>query len=676
MKNHFFFFLFLTFFFLSFSQVSFGQVNRRLERADKAFEMKQYSEALKHYDKVYKKIRKRDRNEANRITFNMAMCYRYLQESRRAEAYFRRLVRTNNYPDSVAILYLAQAMMQNEKFEDAKEYFLMYQEKDPNDWRAELGLRSVEMLEKKDENPGLYQVDMDRTLNSRDNDFTPAYGDHLYSSLIFASSREESVGDKTDMWTGAPFTSLFVSFQERTGEWTKPALLDEGPVNTEFNEGAPSVNAAGNVMYFTRCQSVPDIEMGCRIYKSQREGAKWGEPTEVVLVTDSTISVGHPAISYDDMRLYFVSDMPGGAGGKDIWYAERETAGGDFENPRNLGEVVNTPGDEMFPSVREDGTLFFASNGHPGFGGLDIFYTQMQGNSWTEPTNMNVPVNSYADDFGITFKGGENEGFFSTNRKKLGMRGDGIFSFYLAPVEFTLQGTIRDDSTKVELPGAQIQLIGSDGSFAETTSDEEGEYFFDKSTMKKETSYEILVSLENYFNTRGQETTIGIARSRDFVNDYYLAPIPDKPIELPEILYEFAQWELLPQYKDSLNGLVTTLKDNPDIVVELASHTDSRGSDEVNDTLSQKRAQTVVDYLIEQGIEPERLVAKGYGKRVPRVIASTITREGFTFEAGTALTEEYINALDEEEHRDIAHQLNRRTEFSVLDDDYEPDPDP
>ncbi|MFW5758997.1 MAG: OmpA family protein [Bacteroidota bacterium] len=675
MKNHFFLLLFLSVFFLSFSQVSYSQASMRLERADKAFEMKQYSEALKHYDKVYKKIRKRDRDEAARIIFNMAMSFRYLQESRRAEAYFRRLVRTN-YPDSTVILYMAQAMMQNEKFEDAKENFQLYQEKAPDDWRAELGLKSIELQEKKEENPGLYQVEMIRALNSRDNDFTPVYGDNLYTSLIFASSRDESVGDKTDMWTGEPFTSLFVSYLERTGEWTKPTLLDEGPVNTEFNEGAPSVNAAGNELYFTRCQSVPDIEMGCRIYKSERQGSKWGEPTEVVLVTDSTISVGHPAISYDDMRLYFVSDMPGGVGGKDIWYAERETAGGDFKNPKNAGEVINTPGNEVFPSVREDGTLFFASNGHPGFGGLDIFYTQMQGDSWTEPENMNVPVNSHADDFGITFKGDENEGFFSSNRREIGMLGDGIFYFYLVPVEFTIQGTIRDDSTKNELPGAQIQLIGNDGSFAETTSDEEGKYFFDKSTIKKETSYEILVSLEDYFNTRGQETTIGIARSRDFVNDYYLAPIPDKPIELPEILYEFAQWELLPQYKDSLNGLVTTLKDNPEIVVELASHTDSRGSDEVNDTLSQKRAQTVVDYLIEQGIEPERLVAKGYGKRVPRVIPSTITREGYTFEEGTELTEEYINALPDEEHRDIAHQLNRRTEFSVIRDDFEPDKDP
>lgn len=644
---------------------------RRIERADQAFEGRQYSEALDLYRKGYRRVQRNDRREGVRILFKTAMCYKYLNEPRRAESFFRRAIR-GNYPDPVAILYYAETLMQNEKYDDALEQFKRYAEEVPDDWRGQRGVESVQLAQDLLDNPGLYEVNFDRTFSSRSDDFTPAFGDHLNSNLIFSSARDEALGDKTDPWTGQSFTSLFVSFQDRRGDWSNPVLLDEGPINTEFNEGAPAVNASGTELYFTRCYAIPDKEMGCRIFQSSRQGANWGEPKELNLVNDSTISVGHPAISPDEMQLYFVSDMPGGEGGKDIWVAERESPGGEFLNPKNLGPTINTPGDEMFPYVKEDGTLYFSSNGHPGLGGLDIFFSRRDVDSWTKPQNIGTPVNSSADDFGIVFKKGTESGFFTSNRRERGAHGDAIFSLYLAPVEFTLQGTIRDDSTKIVLPGAQIQLVGSDGSFAQAESDEQGEYFFSKDRLKENTSYEILVSKERYFNERGQETTQGISRSRDFVYDFYLEAIPDTPIELPEILYDFASWELLPQYQDSLNGLIQTLQDNPGITVELGSHTDSRGTDAFNDTLSQRRAQSVVNYLIEKGINPQRLEANGYGKRVPRTIEKTITREGYTFEQGVVLNTSYINGLSSEEHRDVAHQLNRRTEFRVLSDDFEP----
>ncbi len=669
----FFIVLFSVLFFFS-PQQSQSQ-NRKLELADKAFELQQYSEALKHYGRVYKRVRRKDRQEGVRILFQQALCYKYLNESRRAESFFRRAI-MGKYPDPVAHFYYGEALMKNEEYEDALEQFRIYKEKVPDDWRGQWGIDAIEATEYLQENPGLYEVNLEKDFNSWQNDFAPAFGDNRNSMVILTSSREGAVGSKKDPWTGENYTSLFVTYIDRAGEWSKPVLLDEGPVNTEFNEGAPSVNVTGTDLYFTRCQSLPNAELGCRIYVSRLSGANWGDPSEVKLVSDSTISVGHPAISPDDMRLYFVSDMPGGEGGKDIWYAERDSPGGEFGDIQNLGNVINTPGDEMFPFVREDGSLYFSSDGHPGMGGLDIFFSQQVGDSWTEPENIGTPVSSPGDDFGITFRSGENSGFFSSNRKQLGARGDAIYSHYLAPVEFTLQGTVRDDSTKVAIPGAQIQLVGSDGSLAQTETSEEGEYRFDKTQIRTNTRYEILVSKNNYFNTRGQETTVGIERSRDFVYDFYLAPIPDTPIELPEILYEYAQWELLPQYQDSLNGLITTLEDNPELVIELSSHTDSRGSHEFNDTLSQRRAQTVVDYLIDRGIDSERLVPRGYGKRVPRVIENTIEREGYTFEAGTELTEDYINSLPTEEHRDVAHQLNRRTEFLVISEEDEEEDEP
>jgi peptidoglycan-associated lipoprotein len=666
------FFFLLPVFLLFISVEGFGQ-DRRTVRADNAYKLKQYNEALDQYKKAYNKVRRKDRVEATRILFQQAMCHKYLNMPRQAETLFRRAIR-GNYPDPVAILYLAEALVQNEKYDLALEQYMLYKEKVPDDWRGQHGIDAIEAAAFLMENPGLYEVNLERIFSSRSDDFAPVFGDNRNSMLIFTSSRDGAVGSKKDPWTGNNFTSLFVSYLDRKEEWGTPVLLDEGPVNTEFNEGAPAVNISGTELYFTRCQSVPNVEFGCRIYVSQRSGANWGEPKEVQLVADSTISVGHPAISEDDMRLYFVADMPGGVGGKDIWYAERQSPGGDFVNPKNLGPIINTPGDEMFPSIREDGTLFFSSNGHPGLGGLDIFFSKPDGNSWTQPENIGTPVNSPGDDFGITFRKGANSGYFSSSRTERGARGDAIYSFYLAPVEFTLKGTVRDDSTKLALGGVQIQLIGSDGSFTQAETANDGVYSFDKTKINKNTSYEILVSKEKYFNARGQETTIGIVRSRDFVYDFYLVGIPEKPIELPEILYEFARWELLPQYQDSLNGLITTLQDNPGLIIELASHTDSRGTQEVNDTLSQRRAQSVVNYLIDRGIDSRRLVARGYGKRVPRAIEGTIIREGYTFSAGTILTESYINSLPSEAHRDVAHQLNRRTEFRVISDDFG-DPD-
>lgn len=666
MKKLFFFFIFIACFY----NPAEAQ-NRRLVRADKAYEMRQYTEALDLYRKVYNKVNRKNRKEGTRIVFQQAMCYRHLNDPRRAETSFRRAIRAN-YPDPVAILYYADALAQNGKYEEALAQYRAYAEKQPEDWRGARGIKAVVKAQELLDNPGLYEVELERAFNSRANDFSPSIADHRNSTVIFTSTRDGALGKKKDPGTGQNFSSLFVSFLDRKGDWSTPSLLDEGPVNTEFNEGSPSVNQSGTELFFTRCQSVPNKDIGCRIWAATRQGANWGEPKVIELVSDSTISVGHPAISSDEMELYFISDMPGGQGGKDIWVASRERAGGSFRNPRNLGNVINTPGDEMFPYVSEDGILYFASNGHPGLGGFDIFFSRFEGGQWSEPENMGTPLNSPADDFGITFKRGQKAGYFSSNRQERGARGDAIFSFFLAPVEFTLQGTVRDDSTKRVIAGANIQLVGSDGSFAQTETSEQGEYFFDKNQLMQNTSYEVLVSKERYFNLRAHETTQGIVRSRGFVQDFYMLPIPRRPIELPEILYEFARWELLPQYRDSLNGLIETLVDNPNIVIELASHTDSRGTFEINDTLAQRRAQVVVDYLIERGIEPARLVATGYGKRVPRTITKDLVRDGFTFRAGTVLTEAYINALPSERHRDVAHQLNRRTEFRVLRDDYRP----
>ncbi len=643
--------------------------NRRLERAERAFELRQYDEAVDLYRRAYNRVRRRDRREATRLIFQIALCHKYTNNHRMAEAWFNRAVRSN-YPDPVAILYLADAMMNNGKYDDALEQYKKYAEKVPDDWRGPRGIASVELARKLKEEPNEYDVEAIRLFNSRYDDFTPAFADHRATSLIFASSRDDALGRENDPWTGNKHSSFFITFQDRAGDWGRPRLLDEGPINTEYNEGAPSVNASATEMFFTRCVRAEDVDMGCRIYKATRDGANWTNPQVVPLTTDSLVTVGHPAISPDELTLYFASDMAGSIGEMDIWVVRRNSPGGEFGQPENLGEPINTKGTEMFPYVHEDGSLYFASDGHPGMGGLDIFRTSLTPDGWTEPENLGTPINSAADDFGIVFKPGLEQGFFSSNRGRTGSYD--IHSFYLAPVLFSISGTVYDDSTQTTLRGAVVQLLGSDGSLIQTETDRDGSYMFDEQQVRENTSYEILVNMTGYFSGRAQESTVGLDRSRDFEVDVSIAPIPVTAIALPEILYEFDSWELQTQFKDSLNGLVQTMRDNPNIVIELASHTDSRGTHEYNDTLSQHRAQAVVNYLVEQGIEKERLEAVGYGKRKPRLIETTIERDGYVFEAGTELTEQYIDSLTDEDQQELAHQLNRRTEFRVTREDYEP----
>jgi peptidoglycan-associated lipoprotein len=369
--------------------------------------------------------------------------------------------------------------------------------------------------------------------------------------------------------------------------------------------------------------------------------------------------------------LFFSSDLANGQGGKDLWVAIRKSAGEQFGKPLNLGPNINTPGDEMFPFLRNDTTLYFSSNGHPGMGGLDLFRSTLVNGQWGPPINMQYPMNSAGDDFSIVFNPEEDKGFFTSNRR--GGRGsDDIYSFVNPPVLFTIQGIVKDDNTLQVVPGAVIKMVGSDGTSIEAKTDTRGIYSFNKAQVKPRTTYELLCVKDNYFNKKARETTVGLETSKDFTIDFTIEPIPDKPVVLPDILYDLAKWDLKPQYQDSLQGLIKTLDENETIIVELASHTDSRGSDESNDVLSQKRAESVVNYLIDRGIDPERLVAKGYGERVPRRLAKDVTKDGFSFTTGTLLTTTYIDSLASKPQQEAAHALNRRTEFRVLSKDYVP----
>ena len=663
-------------FFLTAFQIT-AQRRTHVRAADEAFDDLRYSVAIEKYQKAYTKSKKNE-VEKDYITFQLAECYRLTNELRRAKGQYRRLIRSNYERKQPSILlHYADILLQEGSYEEAKEYYAAYAEKVPDDPRGPNGVVSCELIPAWIENPSKYEISEEKGLNSRESDFAPTYMNENYNALIFTSTREGAKGKETDEWTDMNFSSLFTSRQDVKGEWSTPTLLDdaeEDGVNTDANEGAPMMSEDFNTLYFTRCPKEDNKDNGCQIYTSRRTGRYWSKPELLKLSNDSSEAIGHPAVSSDEMLVYFSSNRPGGLGGRDIWVAERESQGGPFKRPRNLGPVVNTPGDEMFPFLRQDTILYFASDGHPGMGGLDIFLTSPdeEGN-WSEPENMKVPVNSEGNDFAIIFHPTEERGFFSSDRS--GRRSlEDIYSFIIPPVEYTLAGVVKDERTLQFVFDARVDIVGSDGISMTARTNDKGVYMFGATQIMPNTTYEITVSKDNYFNASGRVTTVGLERSKDLTRDFLLEPIPEEPIVLPEIQYDLDKWDLKPQYQDSLQGLITTLDENPSLVIELASHTDARATDEYNDILSQKRAQSVVDYLIERGIDPDRLVAKGYGERVPRRMLRTITREGFTFEEGTVLTESFIDSLPTREYREAAHQLNRRTEFRVLSKDFVPKP--
>jgi peptidoglycan-associated lipoprotein len=661
----------------AFNQASGQKQRSYIRSADDAFADERYSVAIEKYQKAYTKIKKNP-SERDRISFQLAECYRKTGEIKRAEIQYKRLIK-NGYDskEPVILLYYANAQKSEGNLDEAKTYYELYEKKAPDDPRGKYGIQACDLIPKWTEYESKYEVADVKGLNSRQADFAPTYSSETYNSLIFTSTREGSKGKSVDEWTNQSFSCLFQARMDRKNEWSTPELLDdqdEDGVNTDANEGTPAMSSDFTTLYFTRCPDVDGTTNGCQIYTSRRTGRFWSKPELVPLGLDSSEAVGHPTVSRDELVIYFSSNRPGGLGGKDIWVAFRDSKSKPFGRPYNLGPIVNTPGDEMFPFLRNDTLLYFASDGLPGLGGLDIFYTfPDSARLWSTPVNMGIPINSTADDFAIIFNPEGEQGFFSSNRSGRKSLED-IYSFMIPPVAFTLSGTVKDDRTLQFVPGARVDIVGSDGISMTARTTENGIYMFGKSQIMPNTTYEMTVSKDNYFNSTGRVTTVGYEKSKDLTRDFMLQPIPEEPVVLPDILYDLAKWDLKPQYQDSLQGLITTLDENPTLVIELASHTDSRDTYERNDILSQKRAQSVVDYLIERGIDPDRLIAKGYGERVPRMLTKDMTIDGFLFPMGTVLTESYIDSLKSIPQKEAAHQLNRRTEFRVISKDFVPKP--
>ncbi|MBK6966291.1 MAG: OmpA family protein [Bacteroidales bacterium] len=637
-----------------------------IKTGDDAYRQYQYQTAAENYKKARSDF-KGAPVERDRITARLAEIYFLTNDWKMASGYYKKLEKSgfcDLSPEclqhyATTLQYLGDDSLAIDRFE---KYMALV----PGD---SLINRKLKGLKKQRGNPEppKYSVDNAVAFNSNKDDFGLVFSNRKEEEVIFTSTRKGATGKDIDQWTSAYFSDLFKATLTSGGKIPAPTLADnQGLVNTEANEGVPFMNSNYSTLYCTRCEQKPEKKSGsiwCYIIESKRNGSRWTKPE--VVYSDPDGNTGHATLTDDELLMVFAGSNEKGLGKKDLWMTSRVSKNKPFGPGVNLGALINTPGDEVFPMFRNDTTLYFASEGHGGYGGLDIFKsTRLTNGEWSAPENMGSPINSNSDDFAIAFKKGVEEGYFSSNRAG-GKGGDDLYHFRKIELKLELSGNITDAATHSTLGNFPVLLIDGNDTLSSST-DGLGHYQFDRTLIRENREYSVLATYPGYFAQKQGFSTQKVDGDRQWRLDFEMVPIPESPIVLPQILYELDQWALMQQYQDSLRNLVTILNDNPKISIELRSHTDARANDQYNDELSQKRAQTVVDFLISQGIEPVRLQAKGYGKRSPRRMDADYRINDLLIPGGTVLDEAYVASLKRPEWQEIVHQMNRRTEFSVI----------
>lgn len=631
----------------------------KMEVADGQLARGEYYDASRTYRKIYNKLSPRTRrSERGEVAYKLARCHSMLGQDARAATAYQNALRYG-YPDSASVLLgLARSQHSTGEYAKAVATYERYLAMNPADRDASRQLAGARKAMEMKEARSRYVVREAKQFNTRRSDFSPMYnGDVLYYTTT--NEKVKSGASRSEI-TGMKRCDIWMVRRNEYGAWQRPEPVD-GELNTEWDEGICSFSPDGSTMYLTRAVRKPSADSGTEIWTSRRSDAQWSAPIKLEITADTLSSYGHPAVSPSGEWLYFTSDMPG-YGGKDLWRISLTDRAGSLEN---LGEAINTPGDEMFPYMLTDSVLIFASDGHPGLGGLDLFRATLTPSGGWMVENMGAPVNSEGDDFGITYATpGRKAGFFSSNRGDA--RGyDHIYSFELPDLRILISGWVLDKDEE-PVPGAVIRIVGDDGSNQKTYAKPDGSFSF---PLERGVSYVMMAGAKGYLNARQEFTSDAAEEDAEYGIDFMLASIT-KPNILDNIFYDFDKATLRPESREALDGLVAMLRDNPNITIEMASHTDRKGNDEYNIALSQRRAKSVVDYLIAAGIAPDRLQARGYGESRPKTVTKRVAREFPQFPVGQVLDEAYILTLIDED-REIADQINRRTEFQVLSIDYE-----
>ena len=653
-----------------------------MKKGDKYYALGEYFDAANQYRKAYAATPAKERTLRGQRALKMAECYRRINYTQKAIAAYNNAIRYKQV-DSLTHLYLAQQLMKNGQYKEAAKHFqaaidssaslsTMTAQSSPLIALATTGLRSAQQAPQWKKQGSDYTVKRENFFNSRRADYSPMLGGDENNQLFFTSTRNQAKGDEYSGITGTKNGDIFVSTKDEKGKWQKPEVIDS-ELNTDFDEGACSFSPDGKTMYLTQCKTDPDYPRYATIATSNRSDAAWSKATELKVTRDTLSAYAHPAVSPDGEWLYFTSNMPGGKGGYDIWRVRLTSSGtGSVEN---LGAPVNTAGDELFPTFRPNGDLYFSSNGHEGMGGLDIYIahptTNIVRNDSADQSSLQIPhssfkiihpgypLNSQGDDFGMTFEGLKNQGYFASNRGD-GKGWDHIYSFYNPEIIQTVKGWVYEKDG-YELPAAQVYMVGNDGTNLKLSVKGDGSF---TQEIKAGVDYVFLGTCKGFLNHQEHLRVEPVKKSEEYVLQFPLANIM-APVLIDNIFYDFDKATLRPESKEALDQLVKLLEENPNVTIELSAHTDYRGSAEYNKRLSQRRAESVIRYLIDHGIAQDRLTPVGYGKEQPKTIRKKLTEKYPFLKENDVLTEELIKKLGEEE-QETCNQLNRRTEFRVL----------
>ena len=682
-----------------------------VKKGDKFYALGEYFDAAAQYRKAYSQTPAKERALRGQRALKMADCYRRINYTQKAIAAYNNAIRYKQ-ADSLTHLYLAQQLMKNGSYKEAAKQFQQFldsveantldgpssttlrnatlskrEHPSPLTQLARTGLKSAQKAPEWKKQGSDYTVKRENFFNSRRADYSPMLAGEENNQLFFTSTRNQAKGDEVSGITGTKNGDIFMSQKDEKGKWQRPEVIDS-ELNSDFDEGVCSFTPDGRTMYLTQCKTDPDYPRFATIMTSNRSDASWGKATELKLTRDTLSAFAHPAVSPDGQWLYFCSNMPGGLGGYDIWRIRLTTSGvGGVEN---LGAPINTPGNEMFPTFRPNGDLYFSSDGHEGMGGLDIYIAKAISNEQLEISNYDnpaspdntvesnhnssflisnssfkishpgYPLNSQGDDFGMTFEGMKNQGYFSSNRGD-GKGWDHIYSFYNPEIIQTVTGWVYEKDG-YELPQGQVYMVGNDGTNMKLSVKGDGSF---TQEIKAGVDYVFLGTCKGFLNHQEQLRVEPVTKSEEYTLQFPLASIT-APVLIDNIFYDFDKATLRPESTEALDQLVKLLNENPHVTIELSAHTDYKGSNEYNERLSQRRAESVVKYLIEHGIASDRLTPKGYGEEKPKTIRRKLTEKYPFLKEKDVLTEEFVKTLENEEQQEQCNQLNRRTEFRVL----------
>ena len=642
-----------------------GFSQKLLKKANASFEAHQYHKAIELYKTAYTSVPK---DKKALVLYKQGVASQEINDYKGAETYYQKAIALN-FDDPTVYLRLAEVLKVQLKYPEAIVEYNNYKTKGGDAKKADLGVKSCELAQQWKDAPQRYKIENMSLINSKESDFAPSFSDKKYQTITFTSRRDGALGT-SELNLGTNHSDIYeTKLDPKNGKWSTPVLLPPA-ISTPVNEATAWVSKKGDLVFFTRCPEESNKQSKCGIYMAKKQGSTWGQAERLPFNNDS-VQFGHPSLSADGKILYFTSRKSGGYGGLDIWSCTFDIKNNTWGQPTNAGPAVNTEGDEMYPTVSDDNKkLYFSSNYHPGMGGLDIFVAEVgaDGKFNKAVENLKYPINSSYDDFSIIYEGKKQRGYFTSNREG-GKGSDDIWSFNLPPLTFNVKGlalsagSSRNGSGKGEtVESVKVKIVGSDGTINEFNTTKDGSYYF---KLKEKNTYTINTEAgkgsksathnkDGFFNSPDKRiiSTVGLDKSKEFVADFELKPV-EREIRMPQVLYELGKADLLPQSKDSLNFLYQTLIDNPNITCQLNAHTDSRGDAKKNQELSQRRAQSCVDYLVnEKKIAPARLSAKGFGKTMLLV------------------TDAEIAKAKTKQEKEAMHALNRRTNFSILSFDY------